>query len=304
MLAVRRDCPSAMKAAELIDHEMPPVGPNRAEYEAFQAFTLDTLGLALGDNKAYLLHGRLQRRMGELGLNDYGQYYRRLSSDRSGAELQLFCNAITTTKTDFYREKEHFELLTNEIYPALKRKISHSSIGKLRLWSAGCSMGQEVYSMAFEAVDCFEQELEAGLDMKFLGTDINTEMLAVARSGIYNAEMLQTLSAAQQKKYFCKTERADDSALQVNERIADLVEFRRVNFMQPTYPIETTFQVIFCRNVFYYFDPGIRQIVLNRLAGYLDDGGWLVLSVTEIGYEIPDLVKVRGNIFRRQAVTA
>ena len=140
--------------------------------------------------------------------------------------------------------------------------------------------------------------------MKFLGTDSNTEMLAVARSGIYNAEMLQTLSAAQQEKYFCKTERADGSALQVNERIADLVEFRRVNFMQPTYPIETTFQVIFCRNVFYYFDPGIRQILLNRLAGYLDDGGWLVLSVTEIGYEIPDLVKVRGNIFRRQAVTA
>ena len=289
---------------------MPPVGPNRAEYEAFQTFTLDTLGLALGDDKAYLLHGRLQRRMGQLGLNDYGQYYRRLSSDRSGAELQLFCNAITTTKTDFYREKEHFELLTNEIYPALKRNISQSSTGKLRLWSAGCSMGQEVYSMAFEAADIFEQELEAGLDMKFLGTDINTEMLAVARSGIYNAEMLQTLSAAQQKKYFCKTEGTEgtegteDSALQVKERIADLVEFRRVNFIQPTYPIETTFQVIFCRNVCYYFDPRIRQIVLNRLAGYLDDGGWLVLSVTEIGYEIPDLVKVRGNIFRRQALAA
>lgn len=283
---------------------MPALGPSRAEYEVFQAFILDTLGLALGDDKAYLLYGRLQRRMAELGLNNYGQYYRRLSSDRSGVELQLFCNAITTTKTDFYREKEHFELLKNEIYPALKRKIKQSSIRKLRLWSAGCSMGQEVYSMAFEAVDIFEQELEAGLDMKFLGTDINTEMLAVARSGTYNSEMLQTLSAAQQEKYFCKTEKAADSPLRVNDRIADLVEFRRVNFMQSTYPIETTFQVIFCRNVFYYFDPGIRQIILNRLAGYLDDGGWLVLSVTEIGYDIPDLVKVRGNIFRRQAVTA
>jgi len=283
---------------------MPALGPSRAEYEVFQAFILDTLGLALGDDKAYLLYGRLQRRMAELGLNNYGQYYRRLSSDRSGVELQLFCNAITTTKTDFYREKEHFELLKNEIYPALKRKIQQSSIRKLRLWSAGCSMGQEVYSMAFEAVDIFEQELEAGLDMKFLGTDINTEMLAVARSGTYNSEMLQTLSAAQQEKYFCKTEKAADSPLRVNDRIADLVEFRRVNFMQSTYPIETTFQVIFCRNVFYYFDPGVRQIILNRLAGYLDDGGWLVLSVTEIGYDIPDLVKVRGNIFRRQAVTA
>ncbi|MDE0920025.1 MAG: hypothetical protein OSA08_07995 [Arenicellales bacterium] len=283
---------------------MPALGPSRAEYEVFQAFILETLGLALGDDKAYLLYGRLQRRMAELGLNNYGQYYRRLSSDRSGAELQLFCNAITTTKTDFYREKEHFELLKNEIYPALKRKIKQSSIRKLRLWSAGCSMGQEVYSMAFEAVDIFEQELEAGLDIKFLGTDINTEMLAVARSGTYNSEMLQTLSAAQQEKYFCKTEKAADSPLRVNDRIADLVEFRRVNFMQSTYPIETTFQVIFCRNVFYYFDPGVRQIILNRLAGYLDDGGWLVLSVTEIGYDIPDLVKVRGNIFRRQAVTA
>ena len=283
---------------------MPPLGPNRAEYEAFQAFTLDRLGLALGDDKEYLLHGRLQRRMGELGLNDYGQYFRRLSSDRSGAELQLFCNAITTTKTDFYREKEHFELLTNEIYPALKRKLKQSPLGKLRLWSAGCSMGQEVYSMAFEAADIFEQELDAGLDIKFLATDINTEALTVARSGIYNAEMLQTLTAAQQKKHFCKAEKTDDSALRVNDRIADLIEFRRLNFIQSTYPIETTFQVIFCRNVFYYFDPDMRQRVLNRLARYLDDGGWLVLSVTEIGYEIPELVKVRGNIFRRQAATS
>ncbi len=284
---------------------MPPLGPNRAEYEAFQAFTLDRLGLALGDDKEYLLHGRLQRRMGELGLNDYGQYFRRLSSDRSGAELQLFCNAITTTKSDFYREKEHFELLTNEIYPALKRKIKQSPLGKLRLWSAGCSMGQEVYSMAFEAVDIFEQELEAGLDIKFLATDVNTEVLTVARSGIYNAEMLQTLTVAQQNKHFCKAEKTDDSgALRVNDRIADLIEFRRLNFMQSTYPIETTFQVIFCRNVFYYFDPDMRQKVLNRLARYLDDGGWLVLSVTEIGYEIPELVKVRGNIFRRQAATS
>ena len=284
---------------------MPPLGPNRAEYEAFQAFTLDRLGLALGDDKEYLLHGRLQRRMGELGLNDYGQYFRRLSSDRSGAELQLFCNAITTTKTDFYREKEHFELLTNEIYPELKRKIKQSPLGKLRLWSAGCSMGQEVYSMAFEAADIFEQELDAGLDIKFLATDINTEALTVARSGIYNAEMLQTLTVAQQNKHFCKAEKTDDSgALRVNDRIADLIEFRRLNFMQSTYPIETTFQVIFCRNVFYYFDPDMRQKVLNRLARYLDDGGWLVLSVTEIGYEIPELVKVRGNIFRRQAATS
>ena len=284
---------------------MPPLGPNRAEYEAFQAFTLDRLGLALGDDKEYLLHGRLQRRMGELGLNDYGQYFRRLSSDRSGAELQLFCNAITTTKSDFYREKEHFELLRNEIYPALKRKIKQSPLGKLRLWSAGCSMGQEVYSMAFEAVDIFEQELEAGLDIKFLATDVNTEVLTFARSGIYNAEMLQTLTVAQQNKHFCKVEKTDDrGALRVNDRIADLIEFRRLNFMQSTYPIETTFQVIFCRNVFYYFDPDMRQKVLNRLARYLGDGGWLVLSVTEIGYEIPELVKVRGNIFRRQAATS
>ena len=165
-------------------------------------------------------------------------------------------------------------------------------------------MGQEVYSMAFEAADIFEQELDAGLDIKFLATDINTEALTVARSGIYNAEMLQTLTVAQQKKYFCKAEKTDDSALRVNDRIADLIEFRRLNFIQSTYPIETTFQVIFCRNVFYYFDPDMRQRVLNRLARYLDDGGWLVLSVTEIGYEIPELVKVRGNIFRRQAATS
>ncbi|GIS87506.1 MAG: hypothetical protein CM1200mP18_02160 [Gammaproteobacteria bacterium] len=142
-----------------------PPGPNRAEYEAFQAFTLDRLGLALGDDKKYLCRARAAASQGGNSAKRLRQYFRRLSSDRSGAELQLF--SMHYNDQDVFTGKRAFRIAENEIYPTEGEKFKQSPLGKLRLWSAGCSRGKEVYSMAFEAADIFEQELERALILNF-----------------------------------------------------------------------------------------------------------------------------------------
>jgi len=273
--------------------------PTESQYREYQSFTQDQLGLFLGDDKAYLLHGRLQRRMGELGLDSYADYFHMLAADQEGQERQRFFNAITTTKTGFYREKEHFDLLVREIYPELREKVSRSELAKIRLWSAGCSFGQEAYSLALDASEFFAKELSTGMDLKILATDVNTEALTVAQRGQYAAETLNTLPERFRDRHFRRINSDQQDLCQISKSVASLIDFRRLNFLQRDYPIETRFQVIFCRNVFYYFDTTLRQAILKRLASYLEEGGWLVLSLTEIGYEIDGLTKVRGEIFRR-----
>ena len=273
--------------------------PSEDHYRGFQDLALKKLGLSLGSGKGYLLRGRLQRRMSNLGLDDYGDYLRLISSDSGEEELQHFVNAITTTKTDFFREREHFDWLSQEIFPSIKQSHLESGRKKIRLWSAGCSSGQEAYSLGMTALDSFRDQLDSGIDLRILGTDVNTEALSIAQAGVYPSEAMSSLGDRPAAPYFKPIMLPEKRLSQAETALTNLIEFRKVNLMQKDYPIATKFDVILCRNVLYYFDPVPRQKVLERLASYLVDGGWLVLSLTEIGYEVAGLTKVRGHLFRR-----
>ena len=273
--------------------------PSEDHYRGFQDLALKKLGLSLGSGKGYLLRGRLQRRMSKLGLDDYGDYLRLISSDSGAEELQHFVNAITTTKTEFFREREHFDWLSQEIFPSIKQSHLESGRKKIRLWSAGCSSGQEAYSLGMTALDSFRDQLDSEFDLRILGTDVNTEALAIAQAGIYPSEAMGSLGDRPAVPYFKPMMLPEKRLSQAETALTNLIEFRKVNLMQKDYPIATKFDVILCRNVLYYFDPVPRQKVLERLASYLVDGGWLVLSLTEIGYEVAGLTKVRGHLFRR-----
>lgn len=273
--------------------------PSEDHYRGFQDLALKKLGLSLGSGKGYLLRGRLQRRMSKLGLDDYGDYLRLISSDSGAEELEHFVNAITTTKTEFFREREHFDWLSQEIFPSIKQSHLESGRKKIRLWSAGCSSGQEAYSLGMTALDSFRDQLDSGIDLRILGTDVNTEALSIARAGIYPSEAMGSLGDRPAAPYFKPMMLLEKRLSQAETALTNLIEFRKVNLMQKDYPIATKFDVILCRNVLYYFDPVPRQKVLERLASYLVDGGWLVLSLTEIGYEVAGLTKVRGHLFRR-----
>ena len=273
--------------------------PSEDHYRGFQDLALKKLGLSLGSGKGYLLRGRLQRRMSKLGLDDYGDYLRLISSDSGAEELQHFVNAITTTKTEFFREREHFDWLSQEIFPSIKQ--SHLKIGrkKIRLWSAGCSSGQEAYSLGMTALDSFRDQLDSEFDLRILGTDVNTEALSIAQAGVYPSQGMGSLGDRPAAPYFKPMMLPEKRVSQAETALTKLIEFRKVNLIQKNYPIATKFDVILCRNVLYYFDPAPRQEVLERLSSYLVDGGWLVLSLTEIGYEVAGLTKVRGHLFRR-----
>ncbi len=273
--------------------------PSEDHYRGFQDLALKKLGLSLGSGKGYLLRGRLQRRMSKLGLDDYGDYLRLISSDSGAEELQHFVNAITTTKTEFFREREHFDWLSQEIFPSIKQSHLESGRKKIRLWSAGCSSGQEAYSLGMTALDSFRDQLDSEFDLRILGTDVNTEALSIARAGIYPSEAMGSLGDRPAAPYFKPMMLLEKRLSQAETALTNLIEFRKVNLMQKDYPIATKFDVILCRNVLYYFDPVPRQKVLERLASYLVDGGWLVLSLTEIGYEVAGLTKVRGHLFQR-----
>lgn len=273
--------------------------PSEDHYRGFQDLALKKLGLSLGSGKGYLLRGRLQRRMSKLGLDDYGDYLRIISSDSGAEELQHFVNAITTTKTEFFREREHFDWLSQEIFPSIKQSHLESGRKKIRLWSAGCSSGQEAYSLGMTALDSFRDQLDSEFDLRILGTDVNTEALSIAQAGVYPSEAVSSLGDRPAAPYFKPMMLPEKRLSQAETALTNLIEFRKVNLMQKDYPIATKFDVILCRNVLYYFDPVPRQKVLERLASYLVDGGWLVLSLTEIGYEVAGLTKVRGHLFRR-----
>ena len=170
---------------------------------------------------------------------------------------------------------------------------------KIRLWSAGCSSGQEAYSLGMTALDSFRDQLDSEFDLRILGTDVNTEALSIAQAGVYPSEAVSSLGDRPAAPYFKPMMLLEKRLSQAETALTNLIEFRKVNLMQKDYPIATKFDVILCRNVLYYFDPVPRQKVLERLASYLVDGGWLVLSLTEIGYEVAGLTKVRGHLFRR-----
>ena len=273
--------------------------PSEDHYRGFQDLALKKLGLSLGSGKGYLLRGRLQRRMSKLGLDDYGDYLRLISSDSGAEELQHFFNAITTTKTEFFREREHFDWLSQEIFPSIKQSHLETGRKKIRLWSAGCSSGQEAYSLGMTALDSFRDQLDSEFDLRILGTDVNTEALSIAQAGVYQSEAVSSLGDRPAAPYFKPMMLPEKRLSQAETALTNLIEFRKVNLIQKDYPIATKFDVILCRNVLYYFDPVARQKVLERLSSYLVDGGWLVLSLTEIGYEVAGLTKVRGHLFRR-----
>ena len=274
--------------------------PSGDHYRGFQDLALKKLGLSLGSGKGYLLRGRLQRRMSKLGLDDYGDYLRLISSDSGEEELQHFVNAITTTKTDFFREREHFDWLSQEIFPSIKQSHLESGRKKIRLWSAGCSSGQEAYSLGMIALDSFRDQLDSNIDLKILGTDVNTEALLIAKMGIYPSEAMSSLGDRPAGAYFRPVMLPEKRASRAETELAKLIEFRKVNLIQEHYPIATKFDVILCRNVLYYFDPAPRQEVLERLSSYLVEGGWLILSLTEIGYKVSGLTKVRGHLFQKK----
>ena len=250
--------------------------------------------------KKYLLHGRLNARLFELGIN-YDQYYDLLINDQETKEKELFYNFVTTNKTEFFREPSIFLWIRDNILPPLREQIVSGKKKKIRFWSAGCSSGEEAYSLSFETHAMAGMLSHEKEPYRILATDINTQAIVSAYKGIYSHELVKNLPESVLNKFFVPVPSNDGQSklFVIKDFIKNLIQFRVLNFLDEHYPIATQFDIILCRNVLYYFKEEVRKVVFEKMLGYLNPGGYLILSGTETGYRTRTAEKIRPNIFRK-----
>ena len=235
-----------------------------------------TLGIKMPDEKLTMLHGRLQRRLNQLGLRSLTEYEARLKDPAHSAEehVQLL-DLATTNKTDFFREPAHFTYLTKTALPNL---TPTSGRWKCRVWCAGCSTGQEVYTLAM-VLDDYAQNTP-GFSYEIAATDISTRVLKEAAAATYHASLVEPVPDELQRRYLMRGKGARAGMVRVVPELRKKVRFSRLNFMDKQYPMGEL-DIVFFRNVLIYFDRPTQKSVLERQAALLRPGGYLFIGHTE-----------------------
>ncbi len=230
-------------------------------------------GIALPESKATLVYSRLAKRLRTLGLESFRDYCALVAGSEGADERVQMLAALTTNVTRFFREPHHFEHMKQHVLPPLMEVARRG--GRVRLWSAACSSGQEPYSMAMTVLSLMP---EAGqYDLKILATDIDPNMVAAGRAGLYRQEHLDGVSQEQLRKFFIPV---GPDKYQASEALQDLVAFRELNLIGP-WPMKGDFQVIMCRNVVIYFDEETQARVWPRFAACLEGNGRLYIGHSE-----------------------
>ncbi|WP_316415498.1 CheR family methyltransferase [Mesoterricola silvestris] len=247
-------------------------------------------GIHLGPGKLPMVQSRLNRRLRHLGLGTYPEYLAWLESDPGGAEWTAFINALTTNLTRFFREEHHFSKLTQWLrsLDPLPRPI--------RVWCAGCSTGEEPYSVAMVLHAEFP-----GSPARILATDLDSAVLQEARAGIYDQARVKDLPAAWLRLAFLKGRGGQAGRVRVRPEVGALVDFHPMNLLEGNWPGPSSFEVIFCRNVMIYFDKETQREIVRRFHRTLVPGGLLMVGHSEslmdasLGFE-----SLGGTVFRRR----
>ena len=256
-------------------------------------------GITLGDAKRELLCSRLGRRVRELGLRGYDDYYHYLlCEDRDGVELQQMVNCITTTKTDFFRENHHFEFLRDQAFRQWRANAAATANYNLRIWSAACSRGHEPYSVGITLLEHFGPR--ACWDIKILATDINTDVLNFAVRGIYPIEEVDCLPREVRDRHFMKGTGHYARMCRVRDELQRLIAFRQVNVTAAQFPFQGGFDAIFCRNLMIYFDETQQRQLVARLSERLRPGGYLFLGHSEHQTWLANYVEPLGHTIYRK----
>ena len=245
-------------------------------------------GITLSEIKKDMVYGRLVRRLRALNINSFDEYCDLVLRDKSN-ELTEFVNAITTNLTSFFRENHHFEILAQKISNELI-KTKHSK--KIRIWSAGCSTGEEPYSIAITMKESIPDK--AGWDLKILATDLDTSVLDTAKAGIYKYERVEKIHPQRLKRWFRKGKGDLSTYVKVVPEIQEIVTFKQLNLMLE-WPMKGPFDVIFCRNVVIYFNKDTQKKLFNRFADMLSTGGYLCVGHSESLHGVSTRFQLLGN---------
>ena len=270
---------------------------NDAEFETLSNFVTLNYGIKLPESKRIMLEGRLQKRLKEVNVDSFKDYLEFVFSHDGQIELINMIDAISTNKTDFFRESAHFEFITNNL---LRQFQAENKSEKMRFWSSAASTGEEIYTMAMVMNEYNRKSYEGGIDYSILGTDISVRALQQAVSAIYKHDRILNLPIELRKRYFLKSKDPQSDLVRVNAQLRSKTRFERLNLMDEVYNVGDEFDVIFCRNVLIYFDKETQEKVVNKLSDNLKPGGYLFLGHSEsiIGKHVP-LTQIQPTIYKR-----
>jgi chemotaxis protein methyltransferase CheR len=245
------------------------------------------------DKKRTLIEGRLTNYLVGRGFSNFSQYFDMLFCDHSEHEVTRLVSYLTTNYSYFLREWEHFEFLKETVLPGLKASVTSHD---LRIWSAGCSSGEEPYTIEMLLQDFFGTERDLW-DMKVLATDISQKALGLARRGIYTEEQMEKVPSQWRKMYFREL---GGGQWEISRRVRDEVIFRAFNLMEEKFPFQKPFHVIFCRNVMIYFDRKTKTQLIRKFYDIAEPGGYLIVGHSEsIGRDETDWRYVMPSVFRK-----
>ena len=246
------------------------------EFQLIRNLVYKNFGINLGEKKRNLIIARLQKVLLAGGFSSFGRYYEHVIQDTSGRALLTLVDKISTNHTYFFREKDHFDFLKTRILPNLKKEYK-GAWRKVRIWSAGCSTGEEPYTLAMVLSEYF-RAYPASIDVAILATDISVTALRAAVRGIYPAAKMAPVPMTYRQRHFSPLK---DGNWAVKQNLKDMVLFRRLNLMSRRFQFKGLFQVIFCRNVMIYFDRATQKELIARFHRYTEPGGYLIIGHSE-----------------------
>lgn len=267
------------------------------DFRKLSRFITEQTGIKMPDVKKVMLQSRLQKRLRHLNMTSFKEYVEYVFSEEGlQNELIHMLDVVSTNKTDFFREPVHFEFMEKTILP---EHIEHYPLNRpVKIWSAGCSSGEEVYTIAM-TISEFKKD-HPGIDFSILGTDISTEILQKAVDAIYKEEKTAMMPMELKKKYLLRSKDRKKKLVRVVPELRKKAAFRRLNFMDEHYPVNESFDVIFCRNVLIYFNREKQEQVIRKLIERLRKGGYFFIGHSEsiMGMDLP-LTQIRPTIFKR-----
>jgi chemotaxis protein methyltransferase CheR len=283
--------PSAARTVESPDRER-EFAFELADFNALRELIKKNTGISLADSKMEMVYGRISRRLRHLKLRSFVDYRRMLESDES--EWIEFCNAMTTNLTSFFRESHHFDFLRDHL---LRPKLGQPSASRrIRIWSAACSSGEEPYSIAMTVIGAIPDFRR--WDIRILATDIDSQILATARRGIYPAARLEALGDQRVRDYFQPLP-GNAGQYRVAPEVASLVTFKQLNLVQPL-PMKGPLDAVFCRNVIIYFDKETQKVLLGHIAALQRKDDLLFLGHSESLFKVSEDYGLIGKtIYRR-----
>jgi chemotaxis protein methyltransferase CheR len=281
----------------IVNHSYLSAQLTDSEFNTLSVFIKDNFGIKLPHAKKVILQSRLHKRLRALEIGTFKEYITYLfSNDGIKSELIHMMDVVSTNKTDFFREKVHFDFIWDHILP--KHFSKESGNRDLQIWSAGCSSGEEPYSTAM-MLEEYSKNINP-INYNIYAVDLSTDMLTKGANAIYTEQQLNDIPQIYKKKYLLKSKDKSSNLVRIKKEIRNKIQFQRLNLMDKDYKIATKFDIVFCRNTLIYFDRSTQEKVINNLCKNLKIGGYLFIGHSEslMNMNVP-LKQIKPTIFQR-----